>query len=133
MNALLGGQVQFYFGGTTTALQHLQTGGLKALAITGDAVNTLVPTVPTFISRGVKGVEADSYWGIYVSAKTPDSVVSVLNKTFVTALRDPAVVKRAGELGLNLIGNSAREHDAQISSMINTWGVVIKSAGIKVD
>ncbi len=133
MNALLGGQVQFYFGGTTTALQHLQTGGLKALAITGDAINTLVPTVPTFISRGIKGVEADSYWGIYVSAKTSDSVVSVLNKTFVTALRDPAVVKRAGELGLNLIGNSPREHDAQILSMINNWGVVIKSAGIQVD
>ncbi len=133
MNALLGGQVQFYFGGTTTALQHLQTGGLKALAITGDAVNTLVPTVPTFISRGIKGVEADSYWGIYVSAKTSDSVVSILNKTFVTALRDPAVVKRAGELGLNLIGNSPSEHDAQISSMINNWGVVIKSAGIQVD
>jgi len=133
MNALLGGQVQFYFGGTTTALQHLQTGGLKALAITGDATNTLVPTVPTFISRGIKGVEADSYWGIYVSAKTSDSVVSVLNKAFVTALRDPAVVKRADELGLNLIGNSAREHDAQISTMINNWGVVIKSAGIQIN
>ena len=133
MNALLGGQVQFYFGGTTTALQHLQTGGLKALAITGDAINALVPTVPTFISRGIKGVEADSYWGIYVSAKTPDSVVSVLNKAFVAALRDPSVVKRAEELGLNLIGNSPREHDAQISTMINNWGVVIKSAGIQVN
>lgn len=85
--------------------------------------------MPTFISRGVKGVEADSYWSIYVSAKTFDSVVSVLNKTFVAALRDPAVAKRAGELGLTLIGNSPSEHDAQISSMINNWGVVIKSAG----
>lgn len=69
----------------------------------------------------------------YVSARTPDSVVSFLNKAFVTALRDPSVVKRAAELGLDLIGNSPREHDAQISTMINNWGVVIKSAGIQVD
>ena len=133
MNALLGGQVQFYFGGTTTAVQYLQTGRLKALAITGDKVSSLVPTVPTFISRGINGVEADSYWGIYAPAKTPDNVVAALNKMFVTALRDPQVIKRAGELGLNLIGNSSKEHDAQISEMINNWGVVIKSAGIHVD
>lgn len=133
MNALLGGQVQFYFGGTTTAVQYLQTGRLKALAITGDRVSSLVPTVPTFISRGIKGVEADSYWGIYAPAKTPDHVVATLNKMFVTALRDPQVTKRAAELGLNLIGNSSKEHDAQMAEMINNWGVVIKSAGIRVD
>lgn len=133
MNALLGGQVQFYFGGTTTALQYLQTGRLKALAITGDTVSSLAPTVPTFISRGIKGVEADTYWGIYVPAKTPDQVVATLNKIFVTALQDPQVVKRAGELGLNLIGNSSKDHDAQIAEMINNWGVVIQSAGIRVD
>jgi tripartite-type tricarboxylate transporter receptor subunit TctC len=133
MNALLGGQVQFYFGGTTTALQHLQAGRLKALAITGDLTNPLVPDVPTFLSRGIKGVEADSYWGIYVPAKTSDSIVATLNKAFVTALRDPVVIKRAGELGLSLIGNSPSQHDAQISSMINSWGTVIKSAGIQVN
>jgi tripartite-type tricarboxylate transporter receptor subunit TctC len=133
MNALLGGQVQFYFGGTTTALQHLQAGRLKALAITGDSTNPLVPDVPTFLSRGIKGVEEDSYWGIYVPAKTSDSIVATLNKAFVTALRDPVVIKRAGELGLSLIGNSPSQHDAQISSMINSWGTVIKSAGIQVN
>lgn len=133
MNALLGGQVQFYFGGTTTALQHLQAGRLKALAITGDSINPLVPDVPTFLSRGIRGVEADSYWGIYVPAKTSDSVVATLNKAFVTALRDPLVIKRAGELGLSLIGNSPSQHDAQISSMINNWGTVIKAAGIQVN
>jgi tripartite-type tricarboxylate transporter receptor subunit TctC len=133
MNALLGGQVQFYFGGTTTALQHLQAGRLKALAITGDSTNPLVPDVPTFLSRGIKGVEADSYWGIYVPAKTSDSIVATLNKAFVTALRDPVVIKRAGELGLSLIGNSPSQHDAQISSMVNSWGTVIKSAGIQVN
>ena len=133
MNALLGGQVQFYFGGTTTAVQYLQTGRLKALAITGDTVSRLAPTVPTFISRGVNGVEADSYWGIYAPAKTPDDIVATLNKMFVTALRDPEVTQRASELGLNLIGNSSREHEVQMKEMISNWEVVIKSAGIHVD
>lgn len=133
MTALLGGQVQIYFGGTTTALNYVQAGKLRALAITGDTPSPLLPGVPTFVSRGIKGVNADTYWGIYAPAKTPDDVIAKLNKYYTTALRDPEVVKRAREFGLELIGNSAAEHTAQMRQMVKSWQEFITQANIKLD
>lgn len=133
MTALLGGQVQIYFGGTTTALNYVQAGKLRALAVTGDTPSPLLPGVPTFVSRGIKGVNADTYWGIYAPARTPDDVIARLNKFYTTALRDPEVVKRAREFGLELIGNSAEEHTAQMRKMVKSWQEFITRANIKLD
>jgi tripartite-type tricarboxylate transporter receptor subunit TctC len=133
MTALLGGQIQIYFGGTTTALNYVQAGKLRALAVTGDTPSPLLPGVPTFNSRGIKGVNADTYWGIYAPAKTPDDVIARLNKFYTTALRDPEVLKRAREFGLELIGNSADEHTAQMRQMIKSWQEFITQANIKLD
>src|SRR3546814_7143338 len=91
MAALLGGQVQIYFGGTTTGLPHIQSGRLRALAVTGDAPSPLLPDVPTFVSRGIQGANADTYWGIYAPTKPPDRVIEQLNDYFTGTLPDPAL------------------------------------------
>ncbi|MBO9356161.1 tripartite tricarboxylate transporter substrate binding protein [Bordetella petrii] len=133
MAALLGGQVQIYFGGTTTGLPHIQSGRLRALAVTGDASSPLLPDVPTFVSRGVRGVNADTYWGIYAPAKTPDAVIEKLNAYYTAALRDPAVQQRTKDLGLSLIGNDAAAHTAQMRQMIEDWSKFVKEADIRLD
>jgi len=133
MAALLGGQVQIYFGGTTTGLPHIQSGRLRALAVTGDASSPLLPDVPTFVSRGVQGVNADTYWGIYAPAKTPDAVIEKLNAYYTAALRDPAVQQRTKDLGLTLIGNDAAAHTAQMRQMIEDWSKFVKEADIRLD
>ncbi|HYG41818.1 MAG TPA: tripartite tricarboxylate transporter substrate binding protein [Bordetella sp.] len=133
MAALLGGQVQIYFGGTTTGLPHIQSGRLRALAVTGDTPSPLLPEVPTFVSRGIQGVNADTYWGIYAPAKTPDRVIEQLNAYFTGALRDPAVQQRTKDLGLTLIGNSADAHTAQMREMIGDWGTFVKEADIRLE
>ncbi len=133
MTALLGGQVQMYFGGTTTALSYIQSGKLRALAVTGASPSPLLPDVPTFESRGIKGVNADTFWGVYAPAKTPDAVIAKLNQYYTAALRDPEVLKRTRELGLELIGNSAEAHTAQMRQMIKDWGEFVARAGIKLD
>lgn len=133
MNALLGGQVQIYFGGTTTGLPHIQAGNLRALAITGDEPSPLLPNVPTFKSLGIEGVNADTYWGVYAPAKTPKAQIDVLNEHFTSALQSPDVIQRTQDLGLTLIGNSAAEHDAQMRQMIAGWAEVIESTGIEMD
>ncbi|MBV7482787.1 tripartite tricarboxylate transporter substrate binding protein [Bordetella sp. BOR01] len=133
MAALLGGQVQIYFGGTTTGLPHIQSGRLRALAVTGDAASPLLPQVPTFVSRGIQGVNADTYWGIYAPAKTPDRVIEQLNAYFTGALQDPALQQRTKDLGLTLIGNSAEAHTAQMREMIGDWGKFVKEADIRLE
>ncbi|MVW70501.1 tripartite tricarboxylate transporter substrate binding protein [Bordetella sp. 15P40C-2] len=133
MQALLGGQVQIYFGGTTTGLPHIQSGRLRALAITGETPSPLLPEVPTFGSRGVQGVNADTYWGIYAPAKTPDQAVVKLNEYFTNALRDPALQQRTKDLGLTLIGNDEAAHTAQMRQMIEDWKKFVKEADIRLE
>jgi tripartite-type tricarboxylate transporter receptor subunit TctC len=133
MQALLGGQVQIYFGGTTTGLPFIQSGRLRALAVTGESVSPLLPDVPTFVSRGVQGVNADTYWGVYAPAKTPDHVVKKLNEYFTGALRDPAVQQRTKDLGLTLIGNDEAAHTAQMRQMIEDWQKFVKEADIRLE
>jgi len=131
MTALVGGQVDLYFGGTSTALPYLQSGKLKAIAVTGEKRNPLLPDVPTFKEAGVSGVNTDTYWGIYAPSGTPNDRVQALNAYFTKALKDPDVVKRMGELGLVQIGNSADAHTAQMREMISKWTDDIRQAGIK--
>lgn len=133
MTALLGGQVDMYFGGTTTGLPHIQSGKLRALAVTGEQSSPLLPDVPTFVSRGIQGVNADTFWGIYAPAKTPDAVIEKLNAFYTAALKDPTVQQRTKELGLTLIGNDAAAHTAQMREMIDSWSKFVKDADIRLE
>ncbi len=132
MTGVLSGQVQIYFGGTTTGLAHVQTGKLKALAVTGDKRSVLMPDVPTFKELGIEGVNADTYWGLYVPAATDDAKVKALNGYFRKALADPAVVAQASKLGLELIGNSPEAQQKEFLGMVDYWLDFTKKAGIKV-
>lgn len=132
MTAILGGQVEIYFGGTSTALPHLAEGRLKALAVTGDERNRLIPDVPTFKEQGVEGMNADTYWGVYVPAGTPDAVVARLNKAFGVAMKDPKVEERIGQLGLTLIHNSPQQQDKIFRDMVEYWKGFVKEVGIKI-
>lgn len=133
MTALVGGQVDLYFGGTSTALPYLQSGKLKAIAVTGDTRNPLLPNVPTFKEAGISGVNTDTYWGIYAPSGTPSDRIQALNAHFVKALKDPDVVKRMAELGLVQIGNSADTHTSQMRDMIGKWTSDIRQSGIKAN
>jgi len=133
MNAILSGQVEIYFGGTTTGLQHIATGKLKAVAITGDKRSPLLPNVPTFKELGIEGMKADTYWGLYVPAGTDNERVNALNGYFRKALTDPAVVAQAGKLGLELIGNSPEDQQKEFAGMVEYWQDFVKKAGIKLD
>lgn len=133
MNAILSGQVQIYFGGTTTGLQHIAAGKLKALAITGDKRSPLLPNVPTFKELGIEGIRADTYWGLYVPAGTDNERVKALNGWFRKALADPAVTGAAAKLGLELIGNSPEEQQKEFVGMVEYWQDFVKKANIKLD
>lgn len=133
MTALVGGQVEIYFGGTTTAQSYLSTGKLKALAITSDKRSPLLPNVPTFKELGVQGMNADTYWGLYVHGATDDAKVQALNDIFRKAMSDPAVIARTRELGLELIPNTPQEQQKQFIGMARYWQDFLKKTGIKIE
>jgi len=133
MNDLVGGHVQVMFSGISSARPYLDAGTLRALAVTGDTRNAAVPEVPTFAEAGLPGVTASTYWGVLAPKGTPQEIVDRLSAEFAKAVRDPAVVKRIGELGYLPIGGGPADYADNIKSEIAKWAPVIKAAGIKAE
>jgi len=133
MADLLAGQVQMQFAGISSARSHVEAGKLRALAVTGLKRNPAMPNVPTFEESGVRGVDADSYWGLYAPAGTSPAVLATLNRHFVAALRSAAHAERLAALGYLPIANTPEEHTRQMNAMIARWTEVIDKAGIRTE
>jgi tripartite-type tricarboxylate transporter receptor subunit TctC len=133
MNDLLAGQVAMQFAGISSARQHIDAGKLVALAVTGERRNPAVPAVPTFIESGIRGVDADTYWGAYAPAGTSDEIVGILNRHLVRALRAPEHRQRLIDLGFEAIANAPAAHDTQMRAMIASWAELVRKANIRPD
>ena len=133
MTDLLGGQVQMQFAGISSARTFVEAGRLRALAVTGTQRNPAMPSVPTFEESGLRGVDADTYWGLYAPAGTPTAALVVLNRHFVNALRSPALAEKLASLGFMPIASSHTEHTQQMRAMIARWSEVIEKLKITAE
>ena len=133
MNDLIAGQVQMSFSGISSARQYIESGQLRVLALTGEKRNPALPNVPTFDESGLRGVDAETYWGLYAPAATPPDVVKILNQNFIKALKSPQLAQRLADLGYETIANAPEAHTAQVKQMIAVWIAIIDKAGIKIE
>jgi len=130
---VLGGQVTMMFAGISSVKQHVEAGRLRAIAVTGDKRSPAMPSVPTFIEAGLKGVDASTYWGALAPAKTPADVVNKLSATIAQLLRMPEVSQKLIDLGFEPIGGTPEQYGQVIASEIDKWSKVIKAANIRLD
>ncbi len=133
MNDLIAGQVQMSFSGISSARQYIEGGQLRVLALTGDKRNPALPNVPTFHESGLRGIDAETYWGLYAPAATSPDVVKILNQHFTKALKSPQLAQRLADLGYETMANTPEAHTAQVKQMIATWTAIIDKAGIKIE
>ena len=130
---LLAGAVQMMFGGISSSRQFVEAGKLRAVAMSATKRSEAMPTVPTFEEAGLKGVNAESYWGLYAPTGTPPEALKMINEHFVRALREPKVINQLKELGFEVIGNAPAEHTAQLARLVAQWTEIITKAGIKME
>ena len=128
--AVMGGQVDVYFDIMFSAATLVQGGKLKALGVTSLTRSETFPGVPTLDEQGVKGYELYSTFGIAAHAGTPDPVVAQLNEAINKVLQMPAVRERLSALGASPAGGSAQMFQKIIRDDYETWGRVIRQAGI---
>jgi tripartite-type tricarboxylate transporter receptor subunit TctC len=129
---LIGGQVQVYFDGILTSIEHIRVGELRALAVTTAARSQVLPDTPT-LSDYLPGYEA-SFWGGFGAPKnTPARVVERLNRGINEALADPKVKSRLVDLGGTVLEGSATDFGKLIGEETEKWAKVIKFAGIKAE
>jgi tripartite-type tricarboxylate transporter receptor subunit TctC len=134
LNDLLGGAVDVMFDNLPSAMPHIQSGALKAFAVTSLVRSAALPEVPTVAEAGnLPGFEASSWFGLLAPAGTPADVVGRLQQETAKALALPAVKERLLAQGAIPSGNTPAEFTRQIEAEIGKWAAVVKASGAKVD
>ena len=132
MPDLISGQTQVMFGVMPSSLGYLQSGKLRALAVTSAKRQDVLPGIPT-MSEFLPGYEAYGWYGIVAPKGTPAEIVGKLNTEINAALADPAMKKRLGDLGCAVAGGSPADFERFIAAETEKWAKVVKFAGIKAD
>lgn len=130
---VLAAHTTFMFVPVTAALPHIQSGRLRALAVTSAARLKSIPAAPTMGEAGFKDFVVEQWQAAYAPAGTPAAVVQRLNTEIVRILKDPEVVAMADKLGVTLVGSTPAQLAATQRSDLAKWAKVIKDADIKAD
>ena len=130
INDLMGGQVQSMFSDFLVALPHVESGRIRALAVTSARRHPLMPNVPTVAESGYPGFEALSWQGLFAPAGTPREVVERLNAETQKALASPDIRDFFSRQGFEVGGNTPAEFRAFIEAEIPKWAKVVKEAGL---
>jgi tripartite-type tricarboxylate transporter receptor subunit TctC len=129
---LISGHLQVIFAPVSEAIQQIQAGKLRALAVTTATRLDVLPDVPT-VADFVPGYEASGFAGIGVPKDTPTAIIDMLNKELNAGLADSKIKGRIVELGGTVIGGSPAEFGTIVSDATEKWAKVIKFAGVKVE
>ena len=133
MTDLLGGRVSTYYSTHSTAGPHIETGKLRALAVTGAKRSTFLPNVPTIAESGFPGFEASNWYAFVTSAKVPQPILERWNRELVKALNAPDVKEQLAKHFLEPSPGTREELAAYIKREYDNWGRVVKKANIQAN
>jgi tripartite-type tricarboxylate transporter receptor subunit TctC len=126
----LSGQIQGVIGTVLLTIEHIRSGGLRALAVTGTTRSELLPEIPT-VSEFVPRFEASQWIGIGAPKNTPIEIIDRLDHEINSGLGDASVKARIIDLGGTVLPGSPAEFGKYIAEETEKWGKVIKFADIK--
>jgi tripartite-type tricarboxylate transporter receptor subunit TctC len=131
LNDLRAGQIDLLFGTSPAVTNLIEQNVLTALGVSTTARMNTLPMVPTIAEAGVPGFEATSWYGIFVPAKTPLTVINKLNAAAAAALQTQRVTDAIRADGGEPSPSTPEELQAYLAREINKWSTVIKKAGIQ--
>ncbi len=126
----IGGHVHMTFGGGPSLLPHLESGRLRAIAISTLKRSPAMPTVPSFDESGVKGYEATNWYGLLAAAKTPKETIVRLNAAVESVIKQPEFRERFNKEVLETVGGTPESFGTFLREEIEKYAKVIKAAGI---
>jgi tripartite-type tricarboxylate transporter receptor subunit TctC len=130
MIALLAGQIELIFSSAPTAVPQVKAGKIRALAVTTAKRSVILPELPTVAEAGLPGFEADNWYGVVTTMRTPRPIIDRLNAEIGRALHAPDVKQLLLSQGLEVRTSTPQEFSAYIRSEFDKWAKVIKDAGI---
>jgi tripartite-type tricarboxylate transporter receptor subunit TctC len=133
MSDLLGGQIDASFVNINTALPHIKSGKLRALAITSTKRSAILPEVPTMEESGVKNASVYSWQAVAAPRGLPADLKARLHAALVAALNDPQVKAKLVELGFEIVANTPEQFAAFQAAEFARWKKVIEVGKITAD
>jgi tripartite-type tricarboxylate transporter receptor subunit TctC len=134
--SLMSGDMDVMFDNLPSAMSHIKSGKLKALAVTSSTRSQALPDVPTVEEvggPGLKGFEASSWFGLLAPAGTPMDIVNRVQQETAKALATPTMKERLLAQGAIPSGNTPAQFAQLIDRESKKWGPVVKASGAKVD
>ena len=133
MNDLLGGHVPVAFGVLPPAMGNLESGNLRAIAVTGLKRFSLLPDVPTVDESGLPGFDAVLHYGLVAPKGTPQPIIDRLNKELRPIVAAADVRQRITAEGGDPLASGPAEHDQDIARDGEKWADLIKKLNLKVE
>jgi tripartite-type tricarboxylate transporter receptor subunit TctC len=130
---LVSGQLQLSMASLGSFAQHVNSGRIRVLAVSGAARMAQLPAVPTIAESGVPGYEASTWNGIAAPAKTPPAIISAVNREITRLLALPEVKEAYARVGAEPRTSTPDAFAAQIKSEMNKWAALVKSMGLKLE
>lgn len=131
--ALIGGEIDYMFSNVASAITHVRSGRLRAVAVTGEKRSPVAPDIPTITESAVPGFVVTGFFILLAPAGTPREIVNKVNAEAARALQSADLRERLATLGLEPVGSTPEVAAAFIKAEIAKWAPVVKAAGMKAD
>jgi tripartite-type tricarboxylate transporter receptor subunit TctC len=133
---VIAGNITFMFDILITAMPTVQSGRVKALAVTSDKRSPYASQIPTMLEAGVAGFSeagSDLWFGIVAPAGLPKGITAKLNESLITTLRSPQIRERVAGAGFELWTSTPEEFAQVIKIDRDKWGKIVKASGARID
>lgn len=130
---LIAGQVSMMFANTLSVLPYVNSGRLRALAISSAKRSAAAPAIPTIAENGMPGFDSVTWFGVLAPSGTPREIISRLTTELRRLVQSKTLADQLIAQGADPIGSTAEEFGTRIKSDIAKWTVIIKTAGIRAE
>jgi tripartite-type tricarboxylate transporter receptor subunit TctC len=133
LNDLVGGQIQGMFDTLSTSMPFIESGKIRALAVTSAKRSTVLPTLPTIGEAGVRDYSADAWSGLVGPAGMPRDIVDRIRAEVVKVLEREDVRQKLATLGSEPVGSTPDEFASVIATETPKWAEIVKVSGARIE
>jgi len=131
--ALMSGEVSLLLSSMSTTVPHVQSGKIRAIAVTGAQRSVALPNVPTVMESGVPDYEVSSWYGIMTTARTPAAIITRLHSEIGKAMLSPDMKARVLADGSDIVISTPDAFGKHLKNEIIKWTKVIKMSGARLE
>jgi tripartite-type tricarboxylate transporter receptor subunit TctC len=133
ITAAITGETPVYFAPLPVAKPHVESGRLRALAVTSNARVPTMPQLATVAELGYPGYETGFWYGLVMPAKTPKEIIAALHGAMLKTLKLPDVAKRLQDVSFTTVGDQPEEFAEFIKTEVEKWGKIVRELGLKAN